>query len=245
MHRVDAQKGDGIYRNSQNGKKCAFTLAEVLITLGIIGIVAAMTLPGVITDYRKKSTAKQLQQAYNFLQQTAQFAQNDYGDMRNWDCFQPGACTEEEFAKRYITPYFKDPKIKTKRSLIAAGYKDFPKGLNGERTMTSRMFFIKTSQGYYYMVYPYTIGDGSRTTYMILIDINGEKAPNIVGRDIFVATYGYNYSPEKYYRLQMYNHGNKSRDELLRTNCNKNSNGNYCGAVIEMDGWEIKDDYPW
>ena len=34
--------------------KNGFTLAEVLITLGIIGIVAAMTLPFVIADYKKK-----------------------------------------------------------------------------------------------------------------------------------------------------------------------------------------------
>ena len=35
------------------GKK-AFTLAEVLITLGIIGVVAAMTLPGLVQNYQKK-----------------------------------------------------------------------------------------------------------------------------------------------------------------------------------------------
>lgn len=33
--------------------KDGFTLAEVLITLGIIGIVAAMTLPGLINKYEK------------------------------------------------------------------------------------------------------------------------------------------------------------------------------------------------
>ena len=35
-------------------KKTGFTLAEVLITLGIIGVVAAMTLPAVITNVQKK-----------------------------------------------------------------------------------------------------------------------------------------------------------------------------------------------
>ena len=37
--------------------KCAFTLAEVLITLGIIGVVAALTLPSVITNYQKKTNS--------------------------------------------------------------------------------------------------------------------------------------------------------------------------------------------
>lgn len=34
-------------------KKIAFTLAEVLITLGIIGVVAAMTMPVLISNYRE------------------------------------------------------------------------------------------------------------------------------------------------------------------------------------------------
>ena len=36
-------------------KKVAFTLAEVLITLGIIGIVAAMTIPTLVSNYQSKS----------------------------------------------------------------------------------------------------------------------------------------------------------------------------------------------
>ena len=40
--------------------KKGFTLAEVLITLGIIGVVAALTLPSLITNYRKKQTVAQL-----------------------------------------------------------------------------------------------------------------------------------------------------------------------------------------
>ena len=39
-------------------KKCAFTLAEVLITLGIIGVVAAMTIPSITANYRKQSIEK-------------------------------------------------------------------------------------------------------------------------------------------------------------------------------------------
>ena len=44
-----------------------FTLAEILITLGIIGVVAAITIPGLITNYQKRSTATQLKKAYSLL----------------------------------------------------------------------------------------------------------------------------------------------------------------------------------
>ena len=227
------------------GKKIGFTLAEVLITLGLLGIVIAMTLPGIINGYQKKTTVKKLQQAYNFLHQTVLLAENDYGEMKDWVCFLPNMCTAEEFAETYIVPYFKDPNTKTFRALVSAGYKNYPKGLNGETTMTGWVYTIKTNQGYVYMVSSYTLGDGSRTAYSVAIDVNGEKLPNVVGRDIFWTTYGYNISKEKHYILQMSNYYNKSRDELLRSDCNKNNLGQYCGAVIEIDGWEIKEDYPW
>lgn len=41
-------------------KKAAFTLAEVLITLGIIGVVAAMTMPSLIQNYQEKATVTKL-----------------------------------------------------------------------------------------------------------------------------------------------------------------------------------------
>ncbi len=41
-----------------------FTLAEVLITLGVIGIVAALTIPNVTSQYRKKLLKLDLQ---NFI----------------------------------------------------------------------------------------------------------------------------------------------------------------------------------
>ncbi len=41
-------------------KNFGFTLAEVLITLGIIGVIAALTLPNLIANYQKKVWATQL-----------------------------------------------------------------------------------------------------------------------------------------------------------------------------------------
>ena len=47
--------------------KQAFTLAEVLITLGIIGVVAALTIPTLIGNYQKKEVPVKLQKMYNTL----------------------------------------------------------------------------------------------------------------------------------------------------------------------------------
>ena len=48
-------------------KNLAFTLAEVLITLAIIGVVAALTIPTVVTNYKKKTYVTQLKKTYNYL----------------------------------------------------------------------------------------------------------------------------------------------------------------------------------
>lgn len=62
----------------------AFTLAEVLITLGIIGVVAAMTLPALITNYKEKQTVSQLKKAYSALSQAWLMMENEYGSIDEW-----------------------------------------------------------------------------------------------------------------------------------------------------------------
>ena len=47
--------------------KNAFTLAEVLITLGIIGVAAAMTMPSLIAEHIEKSTIARLKKVYSVL----------------------------------------------------------------------------------------------------------------------------------------------------------------------------------
>lgn len=55
--------------NWDNSHKIAFTLAEVLITLGIIGVVAAMTLPTVINNVHHKELETALKKQYSTLSQ--------------------------------------------------------------------------------------------------------------------------------------------------------------------------------
>ena len=64
--------------------KKGFALAEVLITLGIIGIVAAMTLPALVQKNQEKVTVTKLKKVYSILSQAYQFAVNDYGTPDLW-----------------------------------------------------------------------------------------------------------------------------------------------------------------
>lgn len=65
-------------------KRNAFTLAEVLITLGIIGVVAAVTLPALVQKYKEKQRVTQVKKAYTVLSQAFQMVKLEYGDPRDW-----------------------------------------------------------------------------------------------------------------------------------------------------------------
>lgn len=58
-------------------KKPAFTLAEVLITLGIIGVVAAITIPGLINNFKAKQLHSRLLKSYSTLQQAFKRMEGD------------------------------------------------------------------------------------------------------------------------------------------------------------------------
>ena len=77
--------GGGATLLSRNSKGFrAFTLAEVLITLGIIGIVAAMTIPTLIAKYSERQTVSQLTKLYSTLTQAYQMLQAEYGQLSTW-----------------------------------------------------------------------------------------------------------------------------------------------------------------
>ncbi len=65
-------------------KKSAFTLAEVLITLGIIGVVAALTIPTLVQNYRQHVVETRLQKFYTTFNQAITMAEAQYGDKKEW-----------------------------------------------------------------------------------------------------------------------------------------------------------------
>ncbi len=84
-----------------------------------------------------------------------------------------------------------------------------------------------------------TCEGGSYYTYIYIItDINGLQNPNTYGKDIFVMSMKSN-------KFGFYTYGS-NRTGLL-SYCNKNSGyeSRHCGRLIQYDGWQIKNDYPW
>ena len=242
---------DKKFTNLSNlNQKCAFTLAEVLITLGIIGVVAAMTLPTLINQYEKKMTVVKLKKAYNTI---ANVAQRSYLD--NEITYSGSVTTDKakEYFDKYWLPYLNNPKVspngthpygKANPYLNRDGsndvtgiYTSYPQG---------RIFFT-TSEGISYFVRAMdwqrdTEGNaiiGSQyfsPTQQVYIDLNGIKPPNTLGKDVFIFTIFFN---ENVVRPYGYNYSKST----INTSCK--TTGTYCAAKIIADGWEIKDDYLW
>ena len=226
--------------------KKAFTMAEVLITLGIIGIVAAMTLPQVIINYQKHETVAKLKKNYTIVQQALKLSEVENGSILYWDTKLNG----HNFFEKYLKKYFINPKEITNSQLKA---KVVRKWTNGSLYHGSTYTGNNTSH--------FFLNDGSMISISldnmdeeglwVGIDINGLKMPNTLGKDTFLFYFNPKHglspmgsigSPGAYLCK------NCTRPKLLSGNensCNKNNLGRWCTYLIINDGWEIKEDYPW
>ena len=166
--------------------KFAFTLAEVLITLGIIGIVAAMTIPGLQAHYKAKRMRSQFLKSYSLVQQA--FKQMEADDVS----LDPSTYPSRTFYKTYMN-YFTgvtDCGFAGEKCSGAAGthYKGLD-GTNGSISEDGRysifddgQFLLKDGT---LIILENAYGGGSRNLW-VHIDINGYNSPpNILGYDLF------------------------------------------------------------
>ena len=223
--------------------KFGFTLAEVLITLGIIGVVAAMTLPVLFGIYQKKATVAKLQKAYTILNQALKQSELDNGDYQYWDS------TDDmmplDYVQKYWQPYFKETKLcKTSKE---CGYdNDYPWLFTngGKCTYTVARDDLRTgiltSDGILYSISiregAPTNEDGYATNEIVIVDINGAARLNVAGKDMFIFV-----RTEDGIRPFRY----KNNTNSINSECSKTASGFSCAAKIMKDGWQIKSDYPW
>lgn len=82
-------------------KFCAFSLSEIIITIGVIGVVAALTIPTVATNYYKHNLEVHLAKTYQELKDAIKRSELENGSFRYWDY----TMSSGAFARTYILPY--------------------------------------------------------------------------------------------------------------------------------------------
>ena len=95
-HAGEKEKIDAFSFYFSQKRKCAFTLAEVLITLGIIGVVAAMTISTLIHKYKMHVLEAQFKKAYSVVQNVNSMLK--YNDIEPYVDYQLGVSQREEAA---------------------------------------------------------------------------------------------------------------------------------------------------
>lgn len=179
--------------------KTGFTLAEVLITLGIIGVVAGMTIPTLINNYQKIQTETQLKKAYSVL---TQFFRQYLADEGCEDLMCTGIFDITKTDSQYqdditelIPKYIKIIKS-CKNGDVSCRYN--AKSIKGNTTVTEfdtggKTAAFITQDGVEFGVsnsgctptdYPEVSRIKNRCSW-IVVDLNGPKSPNVLGKDVF------------------------------------------------------------
>lgn len=81
-----------------------------------------------------------------------------------------------------------------------------------------------------------------------MVDLNGSKKPDMLGKDIFEMTFTSGPFSDPYHiitKAGLYFYGYGLSKTSLINNCNKRQSGQYCGALIHYDGWDMRVYYPW
>ncbi|MBR1754803.1 type II secretion system protein, partial [bacterium] len=159
-----------------------FTLAEVLITLGIIGVVAALTIPTLMQKTNDKEIVTGLKKNVKVFQDAIDMAVLENGKLSDWNLV-PDDIESANKVVEYLSPHLKFSTICENSECDAYPIKQF-NVLKGEVYPLSNLPFNELPR--------LVLTDGSVATIRpgtdsiaIYIDLNGKKGPNTLGRDIF------------------------------------------------------------
>ena len=202
--------------------KNAFTLAEVLITLGIVGVVASMTLPTLNNNVQKQTYEAGAKKAYNIVSNAVSMYLVDQGTD---DLTETPLYNNQDGLRAFVNKYFRVTTDCSNRYYNSSGVSCFAKDLYSmDRSSKSDM-----SKGQCMQVVALadgmsmcfdsgpiedaaagedTNGDGvvdekdkvvsdnkafeDGTPLIVEVDVNGPNGPNVTGRDMFQMVVGRN-----------------------------------------------------
>jgi len=228
-------------------KRIAFTLAEVLITLAIIGLVAAITLPNVIKNYENQVKLNKLKKFYSQFEQLVMRSVDENDGIMTWSEEDLQNGNSDKILEQYIFPYLDNPKI-CKSTAGLCNYKNnlvYNKaGQAAFNPISIPLKLVILKDGSSIIFRPNKVNfsahsESYRYYWTIYYDYNGKKGPNVYGEDIFnfmLYPLAKKFAAEGHYISVI--SVNLNSDDAVNSSC-KNY-GNFCAEKIIRDGWKIK-----
>lgn len=224
----------------------AFTLAEILIVVGIIGVIAESTIPSLISDFQDKVVVTQLKKSFSILTQAFNEIKTESGELQEWcpksvytDYVAASACVIDLFAKHLKV--LKNCGINS-GCLSPDGYKLLYNGgpnADFDANYYNKMQLVDGSSLIFY-AWP-SNASGGIEYLVILVDVNGPKKPNRYGYDLFeFSVLATNYFPANvgpgYPRTIAPQSTNRTGDLSATADCDKDNDG---GEGTGCASWAI------
>lgn len=198
----------------------AFTLAEILITMGIVGVIAALTVPDLVNDYQNKAMAVKIRKSVNDFENTI----DQYVTAEGKQHFnRTTAATSKDF-DTFIKENFRVVRTcdaKTAGCFASENYISIDGQKSDEFRCTKKSYILADSSAI--CMKPIYTGN-SLFLVQVWIDVNGPAEPNIGGRDMFFFWFV------------------PSTDALLHgaaNNCVTTSNGAGCITKLQENNWKM------
>ena len=231
-------------------RKAAFTLAEVLITLGIIGVVAALTIPTLIANYRNQVYVNQLKKSVSTIEQGFKKAlvDDEVDDLNDTEMY---GYLKKNLDYEYATfTSFDDPRVsgfinylkKYFNIVDYTGVVKYPIGSLSPSGYSESSFgsSLTFADGSILLINYVRCGSSNDAGYFFL-DVNGKKGPNRFGKDIYVFYLGSNglLIPNGSKKSTYAGYWKDTKDCGEEGKKAKNVSGMSCAARIIENGWKI------
>lgn len=214
--------------------KKAFTLAEVLITLGIIGVVAALTIPTLMANHRKHVVETKLAKIYSVMNQAITMTNAEYGEASNWiiDCGLSNniSCTQDNVKDWFMSTIGKNL--------------DVVKIENNPNDEKQILVYFKDGS---------ILGISTYIRDMAYFINSDALTKEVEGKNVFMFRYNTNYQDSGQGAFDFKSTfepyawaWNGTREQLISGHgysCGGRE-PHYCTKLIQYDGWKISKDYP-
>lgn len=218
-------------------KSKAFTLAETLITLSIIGVIAAMTVPTLMSNYQKKAVESKVVKFYSTMQNAIRMSVVDNGPYDEWifdeNIFKNiGTYSTYEQNKKYLEQYIL-PYIKYKSIQDAGNYGRIIIKLEDGSTV---IYSYQADQGW---------GLEALMMFTLIIDGNTKNYSNhnrftfMSDKNSLLKPFDAQWNND---RNNLFNHPHWGCETGV---WDGHKNPLYCAKLLQLNNWKIPEDYPW